>query len=147
MNQSMLRKISQFVLIAGMVFSLATVTSVFASNSTGQQGDKVNTTRPPIACKLGALDKTQRERQTKLRDRLHKAVVELKELPDGYAFKLNSKSITLLDAAEWITLESACCPFFNFGLEANSDRESIWLRLTGRDGVKQFIKAEMLGKK
>jgi hypothetical protein len=64
-------------------------------------------------------------------------------LPDGYAFELRNDSDVLLRAAEFISLERLCCPFFRFELQVERDGGSVWLSLTGRDGVKPFIMAEI----
>jgi hypothetical protein len=44
--------------------------------------------------------------------------------------------------AEWAAGERVCCPFFDIDLQAEREGGPLWLRLTGRDGVKQFIEAE-----
>jgi hypothetical protein len=49
---------------------------------------------------------------------------------------------TIQKIAEWVTLERLCCPFFNFELDVNQGDNSVWLKLTGREGVKQFIEAD-----
>jgi len=49
---------------------------------------------------------------------------------------------TFRNAAEFITLERLCCPFFEFELIAEKADGSMWLRLKGGDGVKDFIKIE-----
>jgi hypothetical protein len=45
-------------------------------------------------------------------------------------------------AAEWISFERLCCPFFSFQLDIASEGAPIWLRMTGREGVKQFMQVE-----
>jgi len=35
-----------------------------------------------------------------------------------------------------------CCPFFDIDLRVEKEGGPLWLRLTGREGVKQFIKAD-----
>ena len=52
-------------------------------------------------------------------------------------------SEVLLTAAEFISLERLCCPFFGFELQVKREGGSVWLSLTGRDGVKPFIMAEI----
>lgn len=49
----------------------------------------------------------------------------------------------LLRAAEFISLERLCCPFFGFALDVAPEGGALWLSLTGRDGVKPFIAAEI----
>jgi hypothetical protein len=36
-----------------------------------------------------------------------------------------------------------CCPFFGFALEMEPEGGAVWLSLTGREGVKPFIIAEI----
>lgn len=35
-----------------------------------------------------------------------------------------------------------CCPFFDFDLIVEREGGSMWFRLTGREGVKAFIREE-----
>ena len=72
---------------------------------------------------------------------LFSSIEEHRELADGYGFRL-SPAISFSSAAEWIELESKCCPFFDFGLERSREQGPLWLRLSGRPGVKQFIRDE-----
>jgi len=46
-------------------------------------------------------------------------------------------------AAEFITLERLCCPFLTLALEVERERGPLWLKLTGREGVKPFLRAEL----
>jgi hypothetical protein len=43
-------------------------------------------------------------------------------------------------AAEWVSYERKCCPFFTFALEQSADGGPVWLRITGPEGVKVFIR-------
>ena len=95
----------------------------------------------PFACNLKAMNTEERKRYDRLSKVLFEAVEERRELPDGYAFRL-ANSISLSNAAEWADLESKCCPFFDFQLERRREQGPLWLRLTGRPGVKQFIREE-----
>ena len=97
----------------------------------------------PIVCNLNALDKEQRGRHQSLTEQLRAAAQETRELPDGYSFRLPSDEATIQRAAEWITLERRCCPFIAFGLEAGRENGPLWLSLTGREGVKPFLKMEL----
>ncbi len=94
-------------------------------------------------CRLDALDTAERARYQELRKQLHAGVQEVKELPNGYAFRLSADSSTILLAAEWITFERRCCPFFNFALDIESEKQSLWLNVTGREGVKAFMRLEL----
>ena len=87
-------------------------------------------------CRLDALDTAERARYQELRKQLHAGVQEVTKLPNGYAFRLSADSSTILLAAEWITFERRCCPFFNFALDIESEKQSLWLNVTGRQGVR-----------
>ena len=102
---------------------------------------KVKKEESPIMCVLGALDAKQLARQQELRQQLREKTQEVRELKDGYALRLPAESGMILSAAEFITLERLCCQFFNFGLEVEGEQGSLWLRLTGREGVKEFLKS------
>jgi hypothetical protein len=94
-------------------------------------------------CRLDALDAAERVRYQAVRKQLHAGVQEVKELPDGYAFRLSADSSTIMTVAEWMTFERRCCPFFNFALAVESEKASLWLRITGREGVKSFMQLEL----
>lgn len=70
---------------------------------------------------------------------------EIRELADGYEFRLADDSSAITTAAEFISLERLCCPFLNFGLEIKAEGGPVWLRLRGREGVKAFIREEISG--
>jgi hypothetical protein len=97
----------------------------------------------PFMCVLGALDAKQRERHQALAKQLHESIQEVKELPNGYAFRLPGDTLTILSVAEWTTFERLCCPFFTFALEIDGEGKPLWLRMTGRDGVKEFMRSEL----
>jgi hypothetical protein len=97
----------------------------------------------PFVCDMTALGPAQREQHIVTSGQLFQAVQEVRELPDGYAFRLPNDSATLLKAAEFVAGERLCCPFFGFVLELEPEGGPLWLRLTGRDGVKPFIQAEI----
>jgi hypothetical protein len=96
----------------------------------------------PFACDMSALNKEQRVRVLDLLAELKAKRQEIMELPDGFSFRYEMDSHAFLNAAEFITLERLCCPFFEFGLNVEKENGAMWLRLTGRDGVKDFIRIE-----
>ena len=69
----------------------------------------------------------------------------MEELPDGWAVKLPTSDDTLQLVARFIDNDLTyaksrrCCPFFDFNLNVSHDAGPIWLRLTGRAGVKDFL--------
>jgi len=93
-----------------------------------------------FACNAAALSATERQRYGELTRSLLGAVHEKKELPQGYAFRLPPAD--LVTTAEWISLERKCCPFFTFVLQQSRDGGPVWLKITGSEGVKEFIREE-----
>lgn len=46
----------------------------------------------------------------------------------------------LMLAAEDLNMERLCCPFMRYTLELESNRGSFWLRFTGSEGVKAYLR-------
>ena len=97
----------------------------------------------PFACDMTAIAPEQRGAHLDTIEKLFRSVQSKRELPNGYAFELPNDSDVLITAAQFISLERLCCPFFGFGLEIEREGGSVWLSLTGREGVKPFIMAEI----
>jgi hypothetical protein len=94
-----------------------------------------------FACNLRGLTQSERARHMALSKQLLGTVTEKKELDDGYAFRLSGDA--LVEAAEWVKYEHKCCPFFTLALEqARGDDGPLLLKVTGREGVKTFIRRE-----
>jgi hypothetical protein len=97
----------------------------------------------PFACNALALSPAERRQHfdvvgPKLRA-LHTGV---RELPNGYEFEFGSEPATYKLLSQWMLEERSCCPFFDLSLRLDREGGPMWLRLTGRDGVKEFITAE-----
>lgn len=97
----------------------------------------------PFACDLTAIAPEQRGAHVATIESLFRSAHNIRELPDGYAFELPGEADVLLTAAQFIALERLCCPFFGFEIEVEREGGSVWLSLTGREGVKPFIMAEI----
>ena len=97
----------------------------------------------PFACNVGAFSPAQRERWEELWARWRAGVQERRELSDGYALRLTADAGVVMAAAEWMILDRLCCPFFTYMLEIEREGGPLWLRLTGRPGVKEFMRDHM----
>lgn len=96
-----------------------------------------------FACDVSALTPAERKRHfEELGPALRALKKSVRELPDGYEFQFPADASTFALLTEWIAGERACCPFFEINLRVDREKGPLWLRLTGRDGVKQFIEAE-----
>jgi hypothetical protein len=93
-------------------------------------------------CDVKAMTKSERERYKQLREKLEGAMDEAKELENGYAFRWPSDRVDLMELAEWVEKERRCCPFFDFEMAFERERGPVWLKMTGREGVKTFLRME-----
>jgi len=95
-----------------------------------------------FACDMTALSSEQRTRHNELAVLLQSLLVAILELADGYEFEFPWSPGTYSALAEITPLEHACCPFFDIGIRIESESNKLCWRLTGRDGIKPFIRAE-----
>jgi hypothetical protein len=97
----------------------------------------------PLACDRLALTPEQRKRHfEELGPALRSLKTGFRELPAGFEFKFPSDMKTYQLLAEWVAGERVCCPFFDIELQSEREGGPVWLRLRGREGVKQFIAVE-----
>lgn len=94
-----------------------------------------------MSCKLTTPE--LRERKETVIASLKKKVIEKKELKNGYAFRFAGTDNILDELTEFIKTERECCDFFTFAISVSGDKSEAWLELTGADGVKEFITAEL----
>jgi hypothetical protein len=98
-----------------------------------------------IACDLTVFTEEQREQHITLAGEIFAAVDKVGELADGYTFRLPGDSAMVFKLAEFIRDERLCCPFWTFGVTLEPPGGAIWLQLTGPDGAKQAVVAELVG--
>jgi len=97
----------------------------------------------PFACNALALSPDMRRHHfDELGPELLKLMKSKRELTDGYEFELPPDKRTYQLLTEWTFQERLCCPFFDIDLRFEREGGPLWLRLTGRPGTKEFIKAE-----
>ena len=96
----------------------------------------------PFFCDMTALSSEQRARHHKLAALLQSLLLAIQELPDRYGFEFPWSLDTYNALAEITPLEHACCPFFDIGIRIESDSNKLCWRLTGRNGIQPFIRAE-----
>src|SRR5437879_3308931 len=133
------------IVTAAMLFALLITAVVALPESAGAQARSAEAKRPesPFACNRLALTPDQRKRHfDELGPRLRSLKRNVRELPNGYEFEFPADSSTVQLVAEWAAGERACCPFFDIDLRLEREGGSLWLALTGREGVKQFIQAD-----
>ena len=98
-----------------------------------------------FACDLFALTDAEREHHVAMSAALFRSMVEARELENGYAMRLPDAPDTLAKLADFIALDRKCCPFFHFRVDVEPYGGPIWLKITGADGIKLPLQAELLG--
>ena len=94
---------------------------------------------------MSAMDPATRTQHIALTRELFMEVQSIEELADGYAFRLPNEVALLTKAGTFISFEKQCCPFFGFAIVVEPEGGPLWLHVTGRQGVKGFIQAELGG--
>ena len=148
-------KTTSYIVAIAIGLALALSQSlVMAKTSAGKSAkscgnDKPEANQPteiretPFACDRLALDPEARKRHfEELGPSLRTLKKSVRELSDGYEFQFPSDSKTIALVAEWAAGERLCCPFFDIQLRLERGGGPFWMRLTGRKGTKEFIKAD-----
>lgn len=94
-----------------------------------------------IACSLSTPEFHKR-RETVVAS-LRQDALDVRETERGYAYKFAGGDEVLERLVEFIRTERQCCPFFTFTLTIGSQQSDTWLELSGPDGTKEFIRAEL----
>jgi hypothetical protein len=103
------------------------------------------TESPQFACNMNAMTKEERALYDVLRRKLEQAVERVNELENGYAIHLRAGAILPNEIAQWVEFERKCCPFFGLAIDIEPQKGPTALRVTGEQGVKQFIRMEFAG--
>jgi hypothetical protein len=97
---------------------------------------------PAPACRLDALASHERVRHAALTEELLASARWVQEIPRGYAFRFPDDRALSRHLVEWVALERRCCPFIEFEILLGLEGEPVILRLTGGQGVREFLAAE-----
>jgi hypothetical protein len=96
-----------------------------------------------FACDRSALTAEARKRHfDELGPALRAMIKNVREVRDGFEFEFTPDPATVQLVSEWAAGEHLCCPFFDIDLRWEREGGAFWLRLTGREGAKQFIRAD-----
>ena len=97
----------------------------------------------PFACDRAALTPQARKRHfDELSPALRARKLNIRELRDGFEFEFPNDTTTFQLVSEWVVGERLCCPFFDIDMHVEREHGNLWLRLTGREGVKHFIRSD-----
>ena len=97
----------------------------------------------PFVCRLDAFAPDERIHHAGLIEQLRPLLEGVRELPDGYALRFMEDGSVFARLAEWMRLESSCCPFLKLELKVVGKSGPVELRLTGAEGVKEFLRDQV----
>lgn len=129
------------IVVGAFAFSRMT----FQESVAAQQPNSAAQTQrePPFACDTMAFTPEARKRHfQELGPALRSLRKGVRELADGYEFEFPADQNTFQLVTEWAIQERLCCPFFDIAVRLDREGGPLWLRLTGREGVKDFIKVD-----
>ena len=72
-------------------------------------------------------------------EKIRRAVLEVRELEDGFAYSFPAGGESFRELADLIEVEHQCCPFLKIRLTVEAGSGPIWLELTGPPGTKEFL--------
>ena len=97
---------------------------------------------PLIACVPLAIEPAARPAHFAVaRELFEKRAEERVTLPNGYAFRFPPTSLE--EVARFVSNERKCCPFMGFELTLASESGPLWLRMTGPEGTREVLDAEL----
>jgi len=109
----------------------------------GQEKEKqVETTQTGFHCNIKALTLKERAVHMLATQKLKARHTQVIETDKGYELQFRANDVSVIEAAEWVRRESKCCPFFDFHIDLENEGKLVCLRLTGREGIKAFIRSE-----
>ena len=135
-------KMILIVAITATILGAYAVSQMVSERQARQFSASATQKETPFFCDRAALTPEQRKRQQELNKILHASVLGIQEVPDGFEFEFSPEPSNYQALTEFTPLERACCPFFDVSIRMEREGGKLWWRLTGREGVKQFIHAE-----
>jgi len=95
-----------------------------------------------VTCNLNALTPEERNHRQILLRAVARTIIGRSELANGFEFSFDAARLDLAALGEWIALERRCCPFLHVRLDLEPSGKTV-LALTGGQGVKEILRAEM----
>lgn len=92
---------------------------------------------------MAALSRAERERHEQLALFLKGEAFQMQELTHGFAFLFAPSVETAQLLTEFMTLERLCCPFLELRVSFAPAQGPLSLTLSGPEGVKPFLVAEL----
>ncbi|MGB7847624.1 MAG: hypothetical protein WBL63_18580 [Candidatus Acidiferrum sp.] len=134
--------------LSGVVAGVLSLGAVPAQTRSQDAPPKRNEEKPTVTtqgkfyCNSKALNPAERAAHKQLTDKLIAERKEIVEMERGYEFQFSPSEFSLAELANWVVAEGKCCPFFDFHIDLEREGNLLCLRLTGKEGIKAFIRTE-----
>ena len=96
-----------------------------------------------MACNLTVFNTEERTKFPAQTQVLLADAQKIRELKNGFAIQFCDQPEQRAQIEDFIKRESQCCSFLEFNLTHDTDSETIWLHITGENGVKEFLQIEL----
>ena len=96
------------------------------------------TAKPRVACSLS--EEAQRLRLAELREGMLRLIHEVRELPDGLAFRFDRTPQAEEEVRAFIDFELGCCSFARYEVRRD-EAAALWLEIRGPDGTRDLLEA------
>lgn len=127
------------MLVSGIAMGVAAGGAATGAVAKGADAAKES----PFACAMNAFTPAERKQHfEEFGPKLRGYCKGIRELPNGYEFRFAPDPAAYQVLSAWMLQERLCCPFFDLNLRLDREGGPMWLTLTGRDGVKEFIAEE-----
>ncbi len=113
-----------------------------AGASGAHQEQRAMATGSKFYCNIKALNPSERAHHKQLTDKIIATRAEIVESERGYEFQFKPQAMSIAELADWVVAEGKCCPFFDFHIDLEREGSLVCLRLTGAEGIKEFIRTE-----
>ena len=90
---------------------------------------------------MDALSAAERARRQAVLAILQGRTTAVEHEREGIVFRLRNERETFALAGEFVVYEARCCPFLRFDLTVEDGGETVRLRLSGGEGVGDFLRA------
>ena len=99
---------------------------------------------PPsiLSCKLS--EPELNARRLSILKEIRSASQETQELSDGFALRMPTIDEWRRTLEEFISFERECCAFLSFEIQEQPADGTLWLRVSGPDGAKEFVRTELM---
>jgi hypothetical protein len=134
-----MKKIQIFITVVLFIFGVSCKNKVDCCH---KKNSGIMISDSGLSCNL--TDQKLANRKAILKEKLFKNVEQVEELENGYAFNFEEKEGFDVELMELVAAERSCCPFFEIKLHFLPYKKGISLEITGEEGVKDFLKTELL---